>query len=185
MGGVEGAVEHGVGDSIEAAVRQVLGTTDEIARGVVHETGERPAVVPDSFDHLVDGLGVADVDGAGLDRAAAHLRQLFRGLAQHFLAPAADVDVRAQFEVFVRHLPAEAGAPAGDEYALTFEQSGSEHDLSFARGSARTSPGGMAAQTAQTAQTAQSYRIGTAPRSAEFGLAKWAEAYHNESVGFV
>jgi hypothetical protein len=34
------------------------------------------------------------------------------------------------------------------------------------------------------AQTAQSYRIGKAPRLAEFGLAKWAEAYHNESVGF-
>jgi hypothetical protein len=75
------------------------------------------------------------------------LHQLFRGPLQHFLASAADVDVCAQLQVFVRHLPAEAGAAAGDEDAFAFEQSGLEHDRSFAKDSAQKLPGGSVPQT--------------------------------------
>ena len=43
------------------------------------------------------------------------------------LAPAAEVEVRAELEVLVGDLAAEAGAAAGDEDALAFQQVRPEH----------------------------------------------------------
>src|SRR5262249_36674464 len=122
------AVEHGVGDGVEAARGQVLGARDEVARGVVQEAGERAAIVPDRLHHCVDRLSVADVDSAGLHRAAVLCRQLARGFLQRVLPAPADVDLGAQLEVPRRHLAAEARAAAGDEDALALENVFLEHD---------------------------------------------------------
>src|SRR6266702_4573266 len=126
---VERAVENGVGDGVESARRKVLGAGYEVAGGVVHQAGVRPALVPDRLDHRIHGRGVADVAGEGLDRAAVLRRELRGGFVEHGFSSAADSEIGAEPEVLRRDLAPEAGAAAGDEDALAFQQTVAKHSL--------------------------------------------------------
>src|SRR5882762_3922488 len=126
---VEGAVQHGIGDGVEAARREVFGARYEVARCVVDEARKRPAVVPDRLHHGVHASRVADVHGVAFDRAAV-LRGELRGcFFERLPAPPANIQVRAELEVLRRHLAAEAGAAARDEDALALEKVFLEHGL--------------------------------------------------------
>jgi len=99
---IEGAVHHDVGDRIETARGQVLGTRDEIAGGVVDEIGEG-AFPENRLDHLVDRKRVADIDAVAGHPAAMEIHQFGRGLVADALAAAADMNLGAELEEARRH----------------------------------------------------------------------------------
>src|SRR6185312_17363832 len=100
---------------------QVLRSADEVAGGVVDEPGQRPAVGPDLGDHLVDGLGDADVAADADDLLARRVADALGGLLDHAGAAAADVDGRAQLRIGLGHDLAQARAAAGHQNALALE----------------------------------------------------------------
>src|ERR1700694_3113799 len=129
---IERAVEHDVGDRVEAVRREVLGRADEIAGGVVDQAGQRSAFVPDALRHRIDRSGISNVDRMSAHDAAMACNQLPGGVVQHAAAPAAEPELRAQLEVAGGDLLAEACAAAGNEDALTLEQTFLEHGRSVA-----------------------------------------------------
>src|SRR5258707_199738 len=72
----EGAVKQGVGDGVEAAGGGVFGAGEEVPRGVVEKSGERPAVPPDRLPHRVHACRVADVRGVAFPRTAVLCREI-------------------------------------------------------------------------------------------------------------
>src|SRR5688572_31415074 len=63
--------------------------------------------------------GIRDLTVTGVQTCAL---PIFRGFLQHAAAAAADPELGAQLDVLGGDLPAEAGAAAGDEDALTLKQ---------------------------------------------------------------
>src|SRR6266513_456725 len=126
---VEGAVQHGVGDGVEAARGEVLGARDEVTGGVVEKAGERPAVLPDRLHHRVHAFCVADVRGVALDRAAVPACELRGRPFERLPAPPEDVEIGAELEVLRRHLASEPRAATRDEDALALEKVFAEHGL--------------------------------------------------------
>ena len=61
------------------------------------------------------------------DPAAIEVHQFGRGLVADGLAPAADMDLGAEFEEACRHRFAEPGAAAGDENVTVGEKLPPEH----------------------------------------------------------
>ncbi len=115
-----------IGDGVEAARRQVLGSGDEIAGGVVDEAGER-AIAENLLDHRFDRGGVADVDAVACDASAMRLHKLGGGRVADALAPAADRDLGAEAEELLGHRLAEPRAAAGDEDFLAPKKAVDEH----------------------------------------------------------
>src|SRR6185436_18563721 len=90
---------------------------------VVDQAVERAALVPDPLHHRVDRRGVADVDGMRADFSTEGLRRLL----EHAAAAATDPELGAELYVLGGDFPAQPGAAAGDEDALTFEKAFFEH----------------------------------------------------------
>ena len=87
-----------------------------------------PEAIADMIDTVwADGGGIADVDAVARDLSAVFVGQFHRRRVAHRLAPAADDDLRAQFDEPRGHLLAEAGAAAGHEDALVLQQPVLEH----------------------------------------------------------
>src|SRR5437660_456466 len=85
-----------------------------------------------ALHHRIDRGGIADVDRMGAHDAATAAEELLRGALQHRPASPAEPQLGAQIEVFGGDLLAEAGAAAGDEDALTLEETFLEHGRSVA-----------------------------------------------------
>src|SRR5207237_7031855 len=99
----------------------------EVAGGIVEQAGERPVLVPDALHHRVHGCGIADVDGVRAHTATVLGHQFAGGVFQYAAAAGGEPQIGAEREVLRGDFSSEAGAAAGDEDALTFEQALLEH----------------------------------------------------------
>ena len=77
--------------------------------------------------HRLHGVRRADVAGERAHLAAGLGPQRLGGFVEDRLAPAADHDVGAEFQIAVRHRAAEAGAAACHQDALAFQKVRLEH----------------------------------------------------------
>src|SRR3546814_3188076 len=76
---------------------QRLGFGDEVAGGIVEQAVDRP-VLPGGGELGVDGLGIADVALEPARPSGKVVVEFGRRFLEHALPPAADDDMRAEFE---------------------------------------------------------------------------------------
>ena len=127
VGDREGAAQNDICNGVEAVQRQIFRAADEVAGGIVYETGQRPPCLPDVVDEFVNRIRRADVARIGPDGGAVGLRELVGGLLEHRLAASADDDVGAERGKARGHLAAQPGAAPRDENPFALQQIGPEH----------------------------------------------------------
>ena len=111
------------------AWRELVGTSNEIAGGIVDQHIQRPGI-PDPRDHLLHGVAVAHITDKTADVARPAARQFSAGLLQYVGPAATDVDRCAELQKALGHRAAEACAASGDQDAFAFEQICLKHSLS-------------------------------------------------------
>ena len=124
---VERAVQHDIRNGVEGARAEVLGLGNEIARGVVDQTIERPGR-PDLLDHFLDRRGhrISTV-WLSTRRAGILGHDLPGGFLEDAAAAAANHAIGAQLDELLHHRLAQPGAATGDQKPFALEQIRLEH----------------------------------------------------------
>ena len=120
-GHVKGAFQVDVHHGREPVRREVFGAADEIAGGAVHHDIEPAQLGNRRRDHALDCRRIANV-GRSRDRAPAGRAQLRNRRLEMFQAAARDRDVAPVCGEREGDPAADAGAAAGHERDMSFQQ---------------------------------------------------------------
>jgi hypothetical protein len=123
---VKSAMHHDIGDGVEAARAQILRARDEITGRIVDQVGQRTGC-ENVRHHRIDRRRIADINAIARHLAAMLRHQFGSGFITHAFAAAADEELGAERQEFLRHALAQSGAAASHQNAPAAQQSVLEH----------------------------------------------------------